>query len=144
MINYIININNTLEETKMTKQRNPYLYKTKVIDYGENCTIWRLKILLKPEEWDKVKSYFKYYKNRNLQGWGTTSPMKVAEILVELTGDTDTKNKLEEINSNLNKILQSRKNGYGGWDDWDWKSEENDDYMESVLKKEKRELLGVI
>lgn len=124
---------------------NKYLYKTDVQDWKENhATIWRLKILLTPYQWGEVKQYFKYYKNRNLTGWGTVDPLTVSEILTNLCGDDDTKKLLSEINDDLKKIHSRQLDGYGQWHDWNWKAEEEDLYNESLLKSRKRELLGIV
>lgn len=125
------------------KPKNPFLYKTEVEDWKDHHKkIWRLSVLLEPTEWKQVSKYFKYYKNRNLIGWGTTSPLEVTEILTTLKGDKQTQSLLNEINEELEKIKQSRLNGYGQWHDFDWEAEAEDKYNEKLLKNQKRELLG--
>ena len=129
----------------MKHKKNKFLYKTNVKDWKDkHKTIWRLSIKLERNEWEKISQYFKYYRNRNLTGWGTTSPLEVTEILTELRGDNKTQNKLNEINEGLKKVHQNQLNGYGQWHDWDWNSEAKDKYKEKLLKEEKKELLGII
>lgn len=85
---------------KPIKKENPYLYKTKVEDWNDNHKIiWRLKLLLDPNEWSEIKEYFKYYKNSNLVGWGTTSPNEVTKILTSLNVNNVLENgKSEGVN----------------------------------------------
>ena len=108
-----------------TTIRNNFLYRTEVEDWADHHkNIWRLRLKIETSEWDEVKKYFKYYKNRNLTGWGTTSPIQVSEILTLLRGDEETKENLKHINHKIENV------------------EDETDLLK--LNKEKRELLGVI
>lgn len=121
--------------------KNNYLYKTDVEDWGNNHRkIWRLKLKLTPQEWGEIKQYFKYYKNRNLVGWGTTSPIKVTEILTLIRGDDTIKAELTRINE---EIAKNEKIEAWGYND----VIEEMDYYGAVntlrdLRTEKDELLG--
>ena len=124
------------------KQKNPYLYKTDVEDWKDHHSkIWRLSLKLTPYEWNMVKRFFKYYKNRNLVGWGTTSPQEVTELIMSVRGDDETVKRLDKINLELQKLLKRHNLGYEN--DFFGECEfEKNEFAIKELKKEKRELLG--
>ena len=124
------------------KERNKYLYKTDVEDWKDHhAKIWRLSLKLTPYEWNMVKRFFKYYKNRNLVGWGTTSPQEVTELIVSVRGDDETVKRLDKINLELQKLLKRHNLGYEN--DFFGECEfEKNEFAINELKKEKRELLG--
>lgn len=60
-----------------------YLYNSKVRNSYNGNTIYRLALKLTPQQWGKVKQYFKYYNFEGLKGWGTTNPYDVVRLLLE-------------------------------------------------------------
>lgn len=123
---------------------NQFLYKSDVEDWADHHkTIWRLSLKLEPEEWKAVASFFKYYKNRNLVGWGTTSPVEVTEILTGLKGDAETKDKLDFINAKIKALELSLRMGYER-DVFGVMDRGRDERKVQALSESKRNLLGVV
>ena len=136
-----VEIRNPIKKA-VKKEKNSYLYKTDVEDWADNHKkIWRLSLKLTPYEWNIIKGYFKYYRNRNLTGWGTTSPQEVTELIISVRGDDNIVSKLENINSELQKLLKRHNLGYEN--DFFGECEfEKNEFEIKRLQKEKRELLG--
>ena len=128
-------------ETERSNAKANYLYNSHIKEGNKN--IWRLTLLLQPTEWSEIKDYFQYFKNDMLVGWGTTSPVEVSEILVNLKGSDDVKDELLLIENEIANLETKQRWGYER--DIEGRIDRaNDTKKLKQLFKDKRELLGVI
>ena len=75
---------------------NSYKEVTKILypdgfNKKEQHGLWKLKIKVSKEEWNKIKHLFQFYskkeeqiKNMKYYGWATTQPVEVMKILYAL------------------------------------------------------------